>query len=82
MIKHLHRNFVVIDENEPALIISSKLNSFLCNDKKVQMGHSKSDAQLNICPQFLPEFLGYCFSQQYPAKSLRENVAGQRFVMD
>ena len=35
----------MINENEPALTIGSKLNPFLCDDEYEQMGCLKSDAQ-------------------------------------
>ena len=43
MIKHLHCLFVVINENEPALIIGSKLHPFLRDDDWVQMGRLRSE---------------------------------------
>ena len=36
------------DENESVFIIGSKLYHVFCDDKKVQMGRSRSDAQLKM----------------------------------
>ena len=57
MIKHIHCLFAVVNENETALIIAPKLNPFLlAEDVQVPMGRLRSDAQANICPQFLLDF--------------------------
>ena len=47
VIGHLHF-FFVSDENESLFTISSKLYHIFYNDEKVQMGHSRSDAQLKM----------------------------------
>ena len=47
MIGHL-RFFFMSDENESVFIIGSKLYHVFCDDKKVQMGRSRSDAQLKM----------------------------------
>lgn len=39
---------LVSDENESVFIIGSKLYHVFCDDKKVQMGRSRSDAQLKM----------------------------------
>ena len=38
----------MINKNEPASLIGSKLNLFLGDDESVQMGRFRSDTQLNI----------------------------------
>ena len=76
--KHLHCFFVVIKENESALIIGSKLNPFLVWRWVIQIDLLRSDAQLMICPQFLPQFPWSCLSWQDPSRSSRRKVAAQR----
>ncbi|RMX44057.1 hypothetical protein pdam_00015046, partial [Pocillopora damicornis] len=71
-IKHLHCLSVVITENEPALIFYSKLSPSFCDDKE-QMGCSRSNAQLNIDPQFQ---LGFSSSKEFKEKSGRLKTFG------
>lgn len=80
MIKHLLCLFVVINENELALIIGSKLHPLLCDDEWVQMGRLRSDVQGNKCPHFLLEFLWSCFSWQDPPGSSRRKVAPRKNI--
>ena len=64
MIKHLHCFFAVVKENETTSIIGARLKPFSCEDAKVQTGGLRSDAQVNICPQFLPGFPWSFFSSK------------------
>ena len=64
--------------NESALIIGSKLNPFLLWRWVIQVGLLRSDAQLMICPQFLPEFSWSCFSWWDPSGSARRKIAAKR----
>ena len=78
MIKRVHHLFIVTNENEPALIIGEKLKPFFCDEEKVQIGRLRSEAQLNLCPQFLLELPLSCFCRQDPPKSSRRKVAAQK----
>ena len=72
MIKHIHCLFAVVNENETALIIAPKLNPFLLSeDVQVPMGRLRSDAQANICPQFLLGLSVICLfsSNEFEEKS-------------
>ena len=51
------------------------MKPFFGDDKKVQTSRLRSDAQLNLCPQFLPAFpLSYFCWQDPPKRSSRRKV--------
>ena len=63
-------------DGKSAFIIGSMRNpAFFCDDEWVQMSRFRSDAYLNIRPQFLPEFLWSCCSWQNPPWSSRKKLA-------
>ena len=55
-----------------------KTEPFLLWRWVIHVGPLRSDAQLMICPQFLPEFSWSCFSWQDPSGRARRKIAAKR----